>query len=132
VAQTQEAELITGIPYDTVFGRKPDAPGLVAWKTAIETGGASLAQVADAFTASAEFRARYGDLDNWDFTEALYENTLRRIADSSGLTYWNALLDAGAARSAVVLAFSESAEHVGLTARDIQSENSGEFGILFA
>jgi len=36
------------------------------------------------------------------------------------------------ARSAVVLAFSESQEHVNLTAPNTQSEIPAEFGILFA
>ena len=35
-------------------------------------------------------------------------------------------------RAAVVLAFSESAEHVSLTAGSIGGENPAEFGILFA
>jgi hypothetical protein len=43
------------------------------------------------------------------------------------------VLDSGAAtRAQVVLAFSESAEHVALTAPDVQSESPGRFGILFA
>ena len=118
--------------YDTVFGRLPDAPGLGFWKNALEGGTASLAQLADSFTGSAEFRAKYGSLDNRGFADALYVNTLDRAADEAGLDYWTGQLDGGMARSAVVLAFSESAEHVNLTARGIQSENPGEFGILFA
>ncbi len=118
--------------YDTVFGRLPDAPGLVSWKGALEGGTASLAQIADAFTGSAEFRGQYGSLGNRDFANALYVNALDRAADEAGLDYWTGLLDAGMARSAVVLGFSESAEHVALTAANIQSENPSEFGILFA
>ena len=118
--------------YDTVFGRLPDASGLVAWKTALESGGATLLQVADSFTQSAEFRGQYGNLDNRDFADALYVNTLDRPADAAGLDYWTGVLDAGVSRAEVVLAFSESAEHVALTAPHIQSENPGEYGILFA
>jgi uncharacterized protein DUF4214/Calx-beta domain-containing protein len=117
--------------YDTVFGRKPDAQGLAFWKGALENGGAALAQMADAFTGSAEFRAQYGGLGNREFADAMYRNTLDRLADQAGLDFWMGQLDAGAARSTVVLAFSESREHVALTAGDIQSENPGQYGILF-
>ena len=119
--------------YDTVLGRLPDAPGLVAWKNVIENGSATLLQIADSFTQSAEFRGQYGNLGNRDFANALYVNTLDRAADDAGLDYWTRILDSGAAnRAEVVLAFSESAEHVALTAPRIQSENPGEYGILFA
>ncbi len=118
--------------YDTVFGRSPDVPGLVVWKTAIEGGGAALVQVADAFTASGEFRARYGDLNNRDFADALYVNTLDRAADRAGLDHWTGALNSGLGRAEVVLAFSESREHVAMTAANVQSGNPAEFGILFA
>jgi hypothetical protein len=60
-------------------------------------------------------------------------NTLDRAADQAGLEHWTGALDRGAlTRAEVVLAFSESAEHVGLTAARIQSENPGEYGIVFA
>ena len=118
--------------YDTVFGRKADVGGLTHWKEALEGGTATLSQVADAFTGSAEFRGQYGALGNRDFADALYVNSLDRPSDKAGLDYWTAQLDAGAARSAVVLAFSESAEHVRLTSANIGGEAQGEWGILFA
>ena len=118
--------------YDTVFGRKADIQGLTFWKDALEDGAASREQMADAFTGSAEFRARYGALDDLGFVNALYVNTLDRPADQAGLDFWTGQLDAGAERSAVVLAFSESAEHLALTAPAIGGENPAEFGILFA
>ena len=83
--------------YDTVFGRLPDAPGLAHWKGVLETGDASLAQLADAFTASAEFQGQYGSLGNRDFANALYVNALDRAADQDGLDYWARVLDTGAA-----------------------------------
>ena len=118
--------------YDTVFGRLPDPPGLAFWKDALESGKATLVQVADAFTGSAEFRSTYGNLDNREAVSELYVNSLDRPAEQTGLDFWTGQLDAGVARSAVVLAFSESQEHINLTAGNIQSENPGEFGILFA
>ena len=118
--------------YDTVFGRKPDAPGLAFWKDALEAGSIDLAQAADEFTGSAEFQATYGDLGNRAFASALYVNALDRPAEAEGLDFWTGRLDEGAARSAVVLAFSESQEHVDLTAPAVQSDRPGEFGIMFA
>ena len=95
-------------------------------------GLATLAQLADAFTASAEFRAQYGGLADRQFADALYRNTLDRAPDQAGLDFWTGRLGAGVARADVVLAFSESREHIALTAPDIQGENPGKFGILFA
>ena len=118
--------------YDTVFGRAPDLAGLTAWKEAIEAGTTTLVQVAGAFTSSAEFLARYGTLGNRDFANALYLNTLDRPADQAGLDHWTAVLNSGVSRAEVVVAFSESAEHVALTAANIQSEVPAQFGILFA
>ena len=115
-----------------MFGRKADVGGLTYWKEALESGSANLSQMADAFTGSAEFRAQYGSLNNRQFADALYVNSLDRPADQAGLDYWGAQLDAGVARSVVVLAFSESAEHVRLTSANIGGEAQGEWGILFA
>jgi hypothetical protein len=117
--------------YDTVFGRLPDAQGLAYWKGALEGGTATRAQMADAFTGSAEFRAKYDDLDNWDFADVLYWNSLNRPAGRPELLYWEGLLDGGMSRAAVVLAFSESAEHVALTAGNVGGENPADFGVLF-
>ena len=118
--------------YDTVFGRAPDVGGLSFWKDALDGGRATLAQAADAFTQSAEFRGQYGNLGNRDFANALYVNTLDRPADGGGLDYWTGVLNSGVSRAEVVLAFSEGAEHVALTASRIQSESPAEYGILFA
>ena len=118
--------------YDTVLGRRPDAEGLVAWKAAIEAGGAPLSAVAEGFTASAEFRAVYGGLDDARFVQTLYRNALDREAEQAGLDNWVRHLEAGAARSDVVLAFSESEEHVLRTSADVQSGDPAQFGVLFA
>ncbi len=118
--------------YDTVFGRLPDAPGLAYWKNAVDAGTTTLAQAAESFTVSQEFSAQYGSLGNREFADALYRNALDRPAETAGLDYWAGQLDTGAARSAVVLAFSESREHVALTEANIQGENPSQYGILFA
>ncbi|GAA0603422.1 hypothetical protein GCM10009416_46330 [Craurococcus roseus] len=117
--------------YDTVLGRAPDAAGLGFWKNGMESGEASLNGMADSFTGSAEFQAKYGALDNRGFANALYVNTLDRPADQAGLDFWTAALNNGEPRSSVVLAFSESPEHVALTAPTIGGEARTEYGIVF-
>ena len=60
----------------------------------------------------------------------------RQIADAlcrNALDHWAGVLDGGAAgRAEVVLAFSENRERAAPIAGGIQSEEPGEFGILFA
>src|SRR3712207_5264924 len=98
--------------YDTVFDRPPDDAGLAFW-TGVLRAGAGLDDVAELFVASPEFRNRYGDLGNGDFVALLYRNVLDREADPGGQAYWTAGLDSGQfERDDVVLAFSESPEHV--------------------
>ncbi len=118
--------------YDTVFGRRPDVGGLSFWTNALEDGAVTLAQVADAFAGSAEFRGGHGALTDREFVEALYGNALDRAPGEAEAGHWVDRLDAGAARSAVVLAFSESAEHVALTAARTGGETPAEFSVLFA
>ncbi|MFC0406927.1 DUF4214 domain-containing protein [Roseomonas elaeocarpi] len=119
--------------YDTALGRLPDAGGLSYWRGAIDSGTAQLTDLATAFVNSQEFQATYGSLSNRAFVEQVYQNTLDRAGDAGGVDYWTHLLDSGAAgRSAVVIGFSESAEHEALTAPNIMSENAAQFGILFA
>lgn len=117
--------------YDTAFGRLPDAPGLESWKTAIEGGQDSLTQVADAFVGSAEFQAKYGSLNNNDFVTALYNNTLHRGPDATGLASWVSNLNGGEDRGAVVIGFSESAEHVANSFANVYG-TPGALGVKFA
>lgn len=117
--------------YDTVFGRQPDVGGLAHWRAVLDAGAMSLNAVAGSFVASAEFQTTYGRLDDQGFAAALYRNTLDREPDANGLAFWTAALDRGMARSDIVLAFSESAEHMTMTAPNVMSENPAQFGILF-
>ncbi len=98
--------------YDTLLDRLPDAEGFFAWRGELGSGRLSLGEVADALLASAEFRAGHGGLDDMEFARLLYRNALDRAPDEAGLDDWVGRLGAGAARSAVALAFSESDEHV--------------------
>ena len=112
--------------YDTVLGRLPDAAGEAGWTQAINSGSMSLLQVTQGFVASTEFQAVYGALNDSNFVQLLYQNTLHRPADTAGLTGWTNYLAGGGSRAQVVLGFSESAEHIGNTAAQINN------GVLLA
>jgi parallel beta-helix repeat protein len=97
--------------YYAAFDRAPDAGGLTGWTDSVKSGNA-LANVADKFAASAEFKATYGSLSNQKFVEQLYLNSLDRQGDAGGINYWTQTLDAGQLdRGDVLVRFSESFEH---------------------
>ena len=50
----------------------------------------------------------------------LYANTLHRSADAAGAAGWQNVLANGTDRAAVLLGFSESAEHEAMTASRIE------------
>jgi hypothetical protein len=96
--------------YETVLDRLPDAGGLGHWIDVREQG-LTLRQMADAFTGSAEFEARYGALSNEGFVEQLYRNSLDRPGEAEGIAHWTGGLDAGAlSRADVVAGFAFSLE----------------------
>jgi hypothetical protein len=104
--------------YDTVFDRKPDAPGLDFWTHSLDSG-TPLQTVADGFMQSPEWQARYGTPDNQAFVETLYRNVLDRAGEADGVNFWTGHLNDGAAsRGEVVVAFSESPEHVAKVTAD--------------
>lgn len=116
--------------YDTTLGRSPDASGLGYWRGRVDDGSARIEDVADAFTRSAEFMAKYGTLSNRDFVEGLYRNTLGRGGDDAGSSYWTRQLDTSAvSRAGVVMGFSESGEHVARTAPQYASEDPARYGV---
>lgn len=114
--------------YDTTLGRLPDRAGLAYWDRLLEDGATTLRGMADAFTGSAEFNARYGALGDRAFVETLYRNTLDREPDAAGVDFWVSQLPAQG-RAGVVVGFSESAEHVALTAPLL---GNGREGFLLA
>jgi hypothetical protein len=108
---TSNAAQVTRL-YDTVFDRGPDDAGLTFWTNALRAG-ADLDDLAEVFVASPEFQDRYGDVDRAEFVTLLYRNVLDREPDPAGQAFWtDALASGGSDRADVVLAFSESPEHV--------------------
>ncbi len=110
---TSPAAQVTRL-YDTVLDRGPDDAGLTFWTNALRAG-VGLDDLAEVFVQSPEFRDRYGDTGNAEFVTLLYRNTLNREPDAAGQAFWTGSLANGSAdRDDVVLAFSESAEHVAI------------------
>lgn len=101
--------------YSAYFLRTPDTGGLTYWTDQLARG-VSLAKVSQSFAASAEFKARYGNLGNAEFVRRVYLNVLGRQPDSAGLAYWKGRLDAGMTRGALMIGFSESGENKTLMA----------------
>lgn len=110
---TSAAAQVTRL-YDAAFDRAPDDAGLTFWTNVLRTDAADLDDVAELFVASPEFRDRYGDTDDSGFVDLLYRNVLDREPDAAGRALWVGALarDDGLDRDEVLLAFSESPEHV--------------------
>jgi hypothetical protein len=96
--------------YFGAFARCPDAGGLQAWSNALHAGVITLASAGDLFAGSAEFSQEYGSLNNTQFVQQIYVNTLGRQPDSAGLTNCVTYLNAGGSRGAVLVGLSESPE----------------------
>lgn len=96
--------------YQAAFDRKPDLAGLGFWIDAMERG-VSLQDAAGNFVQSTEFLATYGTVSNRDFAALMYQHTLHRTPDASGLDWYTARLDEGVSRSSVLASFSESPEN---------------------
>jgi hypothetical protein len=111
----EQNDAITARLYDSVFDRKPDSSGLIAWANALDNG-LNLQKMAQAFVGSPEFQIRYGSLDNAAFVKQIYQNVLNRPAEQSGFDAWLNFLNTGHTRAELVVGFSESPEHMGITA----------------
>ncbi|WP_426039462.1 DUF4214 domain-containing protein [Brevundimonas sp. DC300-4] len=101
--------------YDATFDRLPDAGGLATWVNNLR-GGMAILDIAAAFASAPEFQQRYGTVTNQQFIEQMYRFCLDREPDAGGLSFWTNALNTGTSRAQMLLTFSESAEHVGLTA----------------
>jgi hypothetical protein len=105
--------------YFATFLRVPDYGGLVYNAGLVRAGTVTLTQLADFFTASPEFQATYGALDNAAFVTLLYNNVLGRAPDAGGLAGWVALLEGGYTRGQVLLGFSDSPEYQAQMANEV-------------
>ena len=106
---------ITGL-YVAFFNRAADEGGLTYWtqkgNTAQQNGDTVsnvLKELAAGFAQHPSFTRAYGDMDNQEFVEAVYRNTLGREGDAQGVSYWTGLLNGGMSRSDFVSIFVEAA-----------------------
>jgi len=106
--------------YGTAFDRTPDQPGFENWTDLLD-GTFSLQEVADFFLASPEGAARFDSLDDTAFVTTLYQGTLGRSGSPEEIEHWLGVLANSATRGDVLLGFSESQEHVNLTASAVQA-----------
>ena len=104
--------------YQATLDRAPDLGGFEAWTDRLGSGTEFLSVVAG-FVRSPEFQNTYGDLDNSQFVNLLYNNVLNREADAGGLASWVMRLDDGVAREVVVAGFSQSPEFVSATSEPL-------------
>jgi len=96
--------------YRAAFLRNPDSAGLDFWVRK-RWSGKSPVWIANFFTASSEFRGRYGSLSNDEFVSRIYENVFERGPDPTGRAYWVAKLDKGTGRGQVLYELSNSSEY---------------------
>jgi hypothetical protein len=93
--------------YHAAFGRTGEFGGVEYWFDQAKAG-ASLHDIAVAFTNSAEFAADAA-LTDAQFVAQLYQSTFGRTADAGGLTYWENALHSGASRADLLTAFASVA-----------------------
>ncbi len=124
--------------YNAALGRAPDAFGLNDWAAKLDAGTAGLTDLARGFIYSAEFQARFGNLDNGGFVDRSYHNMLGRGPDAAGRSYWVDQLASGRQdRAEVMIGFSESAENKSRTAVTLsngiwdQDENASSVARLY-
>lgn len=98
--------------YQTIVGRDIDQQGDYFWSEQIESGQASLTDVAGALLASSEFDELALDGVN-EIVDSFYANGLQRDADASGLDYWvGTAEDSSVELVAVSIALSTEAESI--------------------
>ena len=115
--------------YHTAFGRTAEAGGLDYWFDVVK-GGATLKQVADAFTHSAEFAAMAAKTDV-AFIESLYQNTFNRSADAGGVAFWQDSLAQGKTRGDLIADFATIAiQNVQHTAHNQEAQVIGNVSIV--
>lgn len=99
--------------YYTTLGRGPDADGLQAYTTALESGATSLHDIARAALGSSEYASHTGTVSDNAYVESIYEQVLGRQGDVAGLQFWTDALAQGTARADVASAAVESSEFQG-------------------
>ena len=101
--------------YDTAFDRDMSSTETQFLAKYITSGSGALdtGTLATALMATAEFSQKYGSLSNVQFVERVFQNALGRSATLSELSnYVGALNSATLTKGAILIAISETAEHI--------------------
>lgn len=93
--------------YVAFFNRAADNDGLHYWdnQASLLNETEAMQQLAAGFATHTKFTDLYGHLENQDYVEAIYTNTLGAAGDTEGIAYWIQLLDQGMSRSDMVASF---------------------------
>ncbi len=97
--------------YSAYFLREPDERGFSYWLDTYSSG-ANLSAISNSFAEQLEFELTYGDVDDAQFVDLLYNNVFDREPDASGRAFWIDALAAGLTRGELMISFSESEEFV--------------------
>lgn len=116
--------------YEAAFDRAPKPVGEGYWLKKLDNGE-TLVEIANEFTATAEFQKVYGGSapDYKFYVTELFQHVLGRAPKQAGLDYWSAKLVNGESYGAVLAGISESDENVTnvatLIANGIQYQEMG-------
>ncbi len=108
----EQAAQVARLYYSTL-DRPPDYTGLYNAVLAVKGGNEDLQQVAAGLFDSAEFQGKYGSLSDLGFVDVIYQNVYGVPADPSTEAAWVGAIASGTqTRASMVVAMSESAQHV--------------------
>jgi len=93
--------------YIAFFNRAGDEEGLKYWENQASILGEdnAISKLAEGFASHPKFTDLYSGLNNREFVEAIYKNTLGKAGDSGGIDYWTTKLDSGMSKSDMVADF---------------------------
>jgi len=100
--------------YCGLFDRLPDPFELDYWASRY-WNGLPLVSIAEAFTTSEEFLTAYGSPSDAGLVALLYDSVLGRVPGPGADSFVDAVNDGELSRGALIVSFTESAEHVAMT-----------------
>jgi len=81
--------------YIAYYGRPADEEGLEYWAGLLDEAGGDLSVIIDAFANSPEFLESFGDLEDSELINNLYQQLFGEDADSGGLDFYVRLIQQG-------------------------------------
>lgn len=81
--------------YVAYFSRPADPAGLAFWADKLQNDPNGYQNIAQAFSASAEYQATYGGMANRAVVAEVYENLFSRPGETAGIDFWTNALNNG-------------------------------------